>query len=265
MRYAYILFLTLIIVVSSCKQSDPIEKVFQQVWSDEFDGNELDLNKWEIQLGNGAQYGLTDWGNNEEQYYQEDNVSVSLGNLWITSRAESVGGYNFTSGRIRSLNKADFKYGKIEASIRFDDTPGLWHAFWMLPSDPVDSWPISGEIDILEYVGNQPNEIFNTVHFADGLGNHRWIGLEYPFFTSEFHLYAVEWDENSITWFIDGEERFQVLRNNDLISATWPFDAEFHMLLNTAVGGNLGGDVNTQSFQTDKFMQVDFVRVYQAL
>ncbi len=266
MKYSYILFLTIVLGASSCKQSDPIEKVYQQVWSDEFDGTELDLSKWDIQLGNGAQYGILNWGNNEEQYYQEDNVEVSDGKLLIKARAEAVGGYEYTSGRIRSLNSGDFKYGKMEASIRMASTPGLWHAFWMLPSEPSDSWPVSGEIDIMEFVGNRPNEIFNTIHFADSQGNHRQLGELEGFFPSPiFHKYAVEWDENSITWFLDDVETYKVLRNNDLISATWPFDAEFHLLLNTAIGGNLGGDVNSQALQSEKLLEVEYIRVYQTI
>ncbi len=253
----------MVLAFTECKQSDPVEKTMQLVWSDEFEGNELDLNNWEIQTGNGQQYGLWNWGNNEEQWYQADNVTVSNGRLLIKAIQETIGNYEYTSGRIRSLNKADFKYGRIEASIKMAATAGLWHAFWMLPSSEDASWPTTGEIDIMEYVGNKPNELFTTIHLADQFGNHRIVGEQAPFTPTGFHIYAVEWDENAIRWFIDEVEVYNVDRNEPNVSATWPFDAEFHMLLNTAVGGNLGGNVDAQALSLPKFMEVEYVRVYQ--
>ncbi len=252
--------------MSSCKQSDPVESVMQLVWSDEFEGTELDPNKWEVQTGNGSQFGLWNWGNNEEQWYTENNISFSNGNLLIRAQAETIGDYDYTSARIRTLNKGDFKYGRVEASIRMAATPGLWHAFWMLPSSENSSWPETGEIDIMEYVGNRSDEIFNTIHYADAFGNHNFIGDLEPFPPSlDFHIYAIEWDENSIKWFLDDVLTFSIDRNDDRISATWPFDAEFHLLLNTAVGGNLGGDVSASDLQSPKFMEVEYVRVFQAI
>lgn len=252
------------LLFAACEQSDPpaIEQVL--VWSDEFEDTALDTSKWEIMLGDGSNYGLWRWGNNEDQYYTANNVSLSNGMLRIRAEADSIAGYGYTSARIRSLNSGDFKYGKVEASIRMDPTAGLWHAFWMLPSNPVDPWPISGEIDIMEYVGNQPNELLTTVHFADAFGNRNQLGSSQPFVNDNaFHLYAMEWDENKITWYQDSTEVYSVLRSNDQIGATWPFDAKFHVLLNTAVGGNLGGAIDVQAMQTPRYMDVEYVRVYQ--
>lgn len=260
-----ILILTLgLLCLVKCKQSDPIKKDYTIVWQDEFDGQELDESKWEYQLGDGSQYGLWRWGNNEDQYYRKENVSIVNGVLRIKAIREDFANYQFTSARIRSLGKGDFKYGKIEASIRMANTGGLWHAFWMLPSHPNSSWPISGEIDIMEYVGNSPNEVLNTIHFADQAGNHNQSGAPTPIqFDNAFHLYSVEWDENKITWFRDSLETYSVLRSSEVLNKTWPFDAEFHLLLNTAVGGNLGGSIDVQGLQKPKYMEVDFVRVYQ--
>lgn len=234
------------------------------VWADEFNGEQLDESKWEYQLGDGSQYGLWRWGNNEEQFYKKENVSVSNGKLLIKAVREDVGDYKFTSARIRSLNKGDFKYGRMEASIRMANTNGLWHAFWMLPSNPNEGWPISGEIDVMEYVGNTADQILNYIHFADVNDNHRSLGNStFINYDNNFHQYAVEWDENQIVWFLDSAETFKVQRTNDVIAATWPFDAKFHLLLNTAVGGNLGGNIDVQGLQKPKFMEVDYVRVYQ--
>jgi len=253
-----------IILFNNCRQSDPLVTKYNLVWEDNFNGTSLDLSKWEHMIGDGSRYGLYRWGNNEEQYYRENNVSVSSGTLKIGAIAESFGGLDFTSGRIRSLNKGDFKYGKIEASMRMSNSGGLWHAFWMLPTNPSEGWPISGEIDIMEFVGNRSSEIFNTIHFADNLGNRRQLGdLEPIVYDNLFHKYTIEWDANKITWFLDDVQSFQVLRTNSQVSATWPFDAEFHLLLNVAVGGNLGGNVDNAALRTAKFMEVDYVKVYQ--
>jgi beta-glucanase (GH16 family) len=250
--------------LGACKQSDPIIKEYELVWSDEFNGTELDLSKWEVQLGDGADYGLWRWGNNEAQYYKRDNVSVSGGTLKIKAVREDIKGYEFSSGRIRTLKKGDFKYGKMEASMKMDNAGGLWHAFWMLPTNPAKRWPFSGEIDILEYVGNLPDRVLNYIHFADVSDNHRSLGGE-AFITIDdaFHKYAIEWDENQIVWYRDDKETYRVLRTSSELLNTWPFNSEFHLLLNTAVGGNLGGTINFQGLQAPKFMEVEYVRVYQ--
>ena len=261
-----ILLILLAFTFFNCKQSDPIKTEFTLVWEDQFSGSEIDTDKWEFQIGDGANYGLWRWGNNEEQYYRKENARVSNGKLLIKAVAEEFENYQYTSARMRTKGKADFKYGKIEAMIRMADTQGLWHAFWLLPSNPSQNWPMSGEIDIMEYVGNSPQEILNTLHFADNFNNHQYIGTPTEFMDdNQFHLYGVEWDENKIVWYLDNEETFRVIRSNPSISNTWPFDAEFHILLNTAVGGNLGGTVDALSLSAPKYMEVDYVKVYQKL
>ena len=115
---AILITLSIIFFNTGCKQSDPIETQYTLVWSDDFNGTELDENKWDIQLGDGSDYGLWQWGNNEAQYYKAENIEVNGGFLKIKAIAEDFAGYDYTSGRIRSLNSGDFKYGRIEASIR---------------------------------------------------------------------------------------------------------------------------------------------------
>ena len=116
----------------------------------------------------------------------------------------------------------------------------------------------------MELVGNNPGVILQTLHFANQSGNHAMLGSEYAMATSSgFHRYALEWDENKVKWYIDDLEVFSVLRSNPSIQNTWPFDAEFHLLLNTAVGGNLGGNIDAQALQTPQYMDVEYVRVYQ--
>ncbi len=252
------------LLIFSCHQSEPEVTDYKLVWEDQFSGNELDHDKWEYQIGDGSSYGLWKWGNNESQYYKKDNVSLKNGLLRIKAIAEKEQNYNYTSARIRTKGLADFFHGKIEASIKMDNTKGLWHAFWLLPSNPVEDWPMSGEIDIMEYVGNSPNEILNTVHFADDFNNHRYTGANSEFSNdNDFHKYSIEWDENKIVWYLDEKETFRILSSDPNISNNWPFNANFHILLNTAIGGNLGGEIDSISLLDPKFMEVDYVKVYQ--
>ena len=127
---------------------------WQLVWSDEFDGSALDSGNWEVQTGDGSQYGLTRWGNDELQWYTPDNLVVEDGILRVEARSEQVqAGFPYTSGRVRSLGKLDFQYGRVEARIRSASGKGLWSAFWMLPSDDrFGGWASGGEIDIMEVV-----------------------------------------------------------------------------------------------------------------
>lgn len=259
-----ILMIPALALMFGCEQSDPPQLEMELVWADEFDGTELDESKWECMIGDGSDYGLWQWGNNEEQWYKKENALVENGLLKIKVKKETVGNYDYTSARIRSKENGDFKYGRVEASIRMANTGGLWHAFWMLPTSPTENWPMSGEIDIMEYVGNKPLEVLNTVHYADRNNNHTFVGQPWPHPNDfNFHIYAMEWNENKITWFVDGTETYSVKRTMEPLVHTWPFDAEFHILLNTAVGGNLGGTVDATSLLTPKYMEVDYVRVYQ--
>ncbi|MFI4873648.1 MAG: family 16 glycosylhydrolase, partial [Phycisphaerales bacterium JB061] len=122
------------ILLGSCVQA---QAPFQLVFADEFDGTQLDTNIWEYMIGNGHNYGLAGWGNNESQYYTDlpSNVSVADGKLTITARQQSYMGYNYTSARIRTQNNLDIKYGKIEARMKLPSTQGIWPAFWMLPTN----------------------------------------------------------------------------------------------------------------------------------
>ena len=261
---AYILIVQCAFWIGSCQQSDPPVGVYELIWNDEFSGNDVDAQNWEIQIGDGSDYGIWRWGNNESQYYRAENISVEDGKLSIKAIKEDHAGYAYTSGRLRTLDRKDFKYGKIEARIKMSNAEGLWHAFWLLPSNPDQSWPISGEIDIMEYVGNAPEEIINTVHYADQNNNHRYTGhtFEYPN-DDAFHLYTLEWSPTQISWFFDSEETFVLYKSDIAIEDKWPFDDPFHILLNTAVGGNLGGSIDAEQLNSAQYMEVEYVRVYE--
>ncbi|NMP16368.1 family 16 glycosylhydrolase [Thalassotalea sp. Y01] len=249
------------------------------VWSDEFDGTSLNMENWNIETGDGSQYGLVGWGNNELQWYQQDNITVSDGNLVITAKQEAAGGYNYTSGRMRSDGKVDVQYGRIEARIKVPAGQGFWPAFWMLPTDSqYGGWASGGEIDILEVFSateDNNNDAHGTVHF----------GMAWPLnvFTSasagqpvldDYHVYAVEWEQDEIRWYMDD------LHYATITSDAWwsyyykdqetgyvgdsaaPFNQPFHVLLNLAVGGNLPGSPDEDT-EFPSALMVDYVRVYE--
>ncbi|MCX2744139.1 family 16 glycosylhydrolase [Mangrovivirga sp. M17] len=231
------------------------------VWADEFEGTTLDLNKWSYQIGDGCAESICGWGNNELQSYQEANVTLSNGQLHITAKKERIRGKQYTSGRIRTLNKGDFTYGRFEALIKLPSGAGLWPAFWMLPTDEVyGGWPTSGEIDIMEFVGANPDETLGYMHYG---ATHQYQGTTYKLhngtFPEGFHEFAIEWEPNEVRWYVDGV-LFQTKTDADLSPEIWPFNERFHMLLNVAVGGNLGGEVDDSIFPAT--MDVEYVRVY---
>lgn len=244
----------------------------QLVWSDEFDGTALNENNWSYMLGDGSQYGNPGWGNNEWQYYtsRPENVFVSNGELHIVARQESFAGFNYTSARLRTLNKADFLYGRIEGRIKLPSTKGIWPAFWMLPTEsPLGGWASSGEIDIMESV-NLADTVYGTIHYGgpwpdnQHSGGTRIDGIDY---SQDFHVYAVEWTPQFIRWYVDGAPYYTRVASNWYSTAApdddnAPFDHPFHILLNVAVGGNFPGYPDGSS-QFPQEMVVDWVRVYQ--
>jgi beta-glucanase (GH16 family) len=234
------------------------------IWADEFTGTSLDLAKWSYQIGDGCSEGICGWGNNELQYYQSSNVTVSNGQLHITAKKERVQSKQYTSGRIRTINKGDWTYGRFEARIKLPYGQGLWPAFWMLPTDQVyGGWPQSGEIDIMEFVAATPDHVLGTIHYGDPYPNNKNQGANFYLnsgnFPDAFHDFAIEWEAGIIRWFVD-DILFLTKTSQDLAPYNWPFDQRFHFLINMAVGGNLGGPVDNSIFP--KTLDVEYVRVY---
>lgn len=227
------------------------------VWADEFDIDGLPCSaNWTYDLGTGD----NGWGNGELQYYTDrpENAVVESGLLKITAIAEPFQGSDYTSARIRSENLYEFTYGRVEIRAKLADGGGTWPALWMLGAN-FDSvgWPTCGEIDIMEYRGNQPNVIHATVHYpgnsgADGVTDTTFI----QDVAADFHIYELEWDENNIIFSVDGEVYHTV--PND---ASLPFNLDFFLIMNVAMGGTFGGDVDPGFTQAT--MEVDYVRVYQ--
>lgn len=231
---------------------------FVLVWEDEFEGSSLDLNNWNHEVNcNGG-------GNNELQCYTSstDNVSVADGKLTITAIEEDYLGHDYTSGRINTTGKFSFKYGKVEASLKLPYGQGMWPAFWMLPEDWVyGGWPNSGEIDIMELVGHEPNKVHGTVHTGPP---YNYLGNSYTLpsgdFSDDFHVFGVEWEENEIRWYVDGNLYSTLTPSN--IGPWAPFQEEFHLLLNVAVGGNWPGSPNASTV-FPQTMEAEWVRVYE--
>ncbi|MDF3035155.1 MAG: hypothetical protein K0S28_429 [Paucimonas sp.] len=235
-------------------------------FADEFNGTALDTTKWEIQTGDGCSYGICGWGNNELQSYQAANLTVANGILTITAKKQRVGAKSYTSGRIRTLNKGgQWTHGRFEARIKTPKGSGMWPAFWMLPANTNVSWPASGEIDIQETTGQKHMITSGVIHYGSSNANHQWLGSEIfkqpDSWADAFHTYAVHWSPNKISWYVD-DMLFATRTPADLSnSADWTFENyKYYLILNMAVGGNLGGKVDDTALP--QTLQVDHVRVY---
>jgi beta-glucanase (GH16 family) len=227
------------------------------VWSDEFDTpGSPDASKWSFNMGTGS----GGWGNNELEYYtnRTDNAIVSNGTLKIIAKKETYSGSAYTSARMVTQNLFSFKYGKIEVRAKLPVGVGTWPAIWMLGNNiSTVSWPACGEIDIMEERGSELNKIYGTLHYptqanVNGDGSNTTIATA----TSEFHRYAAIWSATSIQLLID-DVVFYTLPN----TSSLPFNQNFFVILNLAMGGNFAGavDPNFSSAQ----MEIDYVRVYQ--
>ena len=236
------------------------------VWSDEFTAPEIDESKWSYDIGTGD-WG---WGNGEAQYYTNNanNSFIENGNLVIQALLQNYGGANYTSARMVTKNQGDWKYGRIEVRAKLPGGVGTWPAIWMLPTDWIyGGWPYSGEIDIMEHVGFDPNVIHGTAHTEV---YNWWNGVPPPegtiyinSATSSFHDYTLEWDEDYLKWYVDDVHYFTYENDQGGNYATWPFDQRFHLLLNIAIGGTWGGQQGIDDSIFPVRLEVDYVRVYQ--
>ena len=239
------------------------------VWEDNFTQASLDSSAWEVQTGDGCDQGagMCGWGNSELQNYQADNISLANGILTIEARKQRIKSTQYTSGRIRTANmpnSGEWAFGRFEARMKFPDGQGMWPAFWMLPTNPTQGWPMSGEIDIFESVGQSANTAYGTIHYGqpwpDNAHQGGQIIMQPGKWSDGFHTYAVEWEQDEIRWYVDNM-LYSVKTASDVAPEDWPFDGRnnFHFILNLAVGGTWGGSVDDSVLPQQ--MQVDFVRV----
>ncbi|MEL7535065.1 MAG: glycoside hydrolase family 16 protein, partial [Bacteroidota bacterium] len=225
-----------------------------RVWSDEFDGNSIDMSNWTHEVGD-------EWFNNELQAYSADPIysSVADGKLSITAREENG---SYTSARMITQDKYEFQYGRIDIRAKLPKGQGIWPALWMLGANINEvSWPQCGEIDIMELVGHEPNVTHGTAHYDNNGHQYRGSGktLDSGEFADQFHVFSVIWTRESLSWYLDGES-FLTFREEDIDG--FPFNAPYFFIMNVAVGGDWPGnpDASTVFPQT---MEIDYLRVFQ--
>ncbi len=240
---------------------------YRLVWSDEFDyEGKPDETKWAYNTGAGG------WGNNELQYYTDDgNAWVEDSRLFIELRKEAKESSDYTSARLVTKGKAEWTYGKIEICAKLPSGLGTWPALWMMPAeDTYGSWPVSGEIDIMEHVGYDQGTVHGTIHtesYNHNKNTQKYNTISLPDCSEAFHVYAVEWLPDKLIFSVDGEEYF-TYKPTDYVtnptSSEWPFDKDMYLILNLAFGGNWGGSKGIDEELESACMEVDYVRVYQS-
>ncbi|MCX2573757.1 glycerophosphodiester phosphodiesterase family protein [Pedobacter sandarakinus] len=241
----------------------PVAIGWKLKWNDEFNDAGLALSKnWSYDVGGKG------WGNNELQYYTDAdsaNAVVKKGNLNITVAKQAKESNAYTSARLVTKNKFDFKYGRIEVRALLPKGRGLWPAIWALPTEwKYGGWPKSGEIDIMEHVGYEPDSVYGTVH-TEKFNHviHTQVGKAVKINPYDaYHVYAVEWFEDRMDFFVD-DQKYLSFKNTGKGPADWPFDQQFHIILNVAVGGGWGGKKGVDDAIFPATMKVDYVRVYQ--
>lgn len=261
LKLTYILLLVLL--QSACAVKHSVFKVHKNpIFEDNFNATQLDTTKWNIAVNNKG------GGNQELQYYtnRSQNIQIKNGKLHLNALKENYKDRQYTSARINTKNKFSFKYGRVNVRGKVCNGKGLWPAFWLLPThEKYGKWPLSGEIDIMEVLGNYPDTLFGTLHYADTLGkriyqsgkkiNHKKNG-----YAGKFHTYSIVWQQNTITWLCDNVPYYTVTKNS-ILPNHYPFNQEFYLIINFAIGGNWPGKPD------DKYLPaqliVDKISVYQ--
>lgn len=249
-------------------RESPTANGWKLIWSDEFNYNGLpDSTKWNYETGGHG------WGNNEKQYYLEkslENSVVKNGILKIIAQKKEYKDLSYTSAKLTTYNKLKLQYGKIEVMAKLPKGKGNWPAIWMLPESlqkKEENWPLCGEIDIMEHVGNNPDVVHSSLHSQ--LYNHIKRTQITHFeklrdLCESFHRYGIEWTKQGIKFFIDEKLFFETHKGENGRNTSnegWPFDKPFYLILNLAIGGNWGGEIDDSIFPNE--MQIDFVRIYQ--
>ncbi|MBV7335120.1 family 16 glycosylhydrolase [Chloroflexi bacterium TSY] len=255
---------------------DPGPSGWSMVWSEEFNepaGTPPNPEFWTYEIGDVTPDGKNGWGNDELQYYTDDLANAAtdgLGNMVLTVRQDDgsrscyYGPCEYTSARLISWRKAEFAYGRIESRILVPQGGGIWPAFWSLGTDiDLVSWPQTGEIDFMEFVGRLPNEIFGTIH-GPGYSGGASFGNVYDFgepVFNDYHTFAIEWEPDLIRWYVD-DILYHTATPTDVAPNEWVFNDPVFLLLNVAIGGNFGGAVDP-NISLPQSMAVDYIRVYQ--
>jgi beta-glucanase (GH16 family) len=245
------------------------------LWSEEFadhHGGELSADTWNFDIGDGAAAGLVGWGNNELEYYTKDSVSISDNLLITAERITPDSGLNcyygpaqWKSGKIHTAGKIGFKYGRLQIQAKMPSGVGVWPALWLLGANLLDgvAWPHCGEIDILENTGAHPYQVQGTIHGDGYFGENGLTKIMQSTTTlsSNFHTYAIEWTADWIKWFFD-DLCYNTINRQDVESQgkPWPFNQEFYLIMNLAIGGWFAGDVDPQLDSAQ--LQVKSIKYY---
>lgn len=235
----------------------------QMVWSDEFNGTSLTTTDWNYETGGGG------WGNNELENYTSgtNNAYLENGNLVIEAKKENLGAENYTSARLTTKGKRKFTYAKVEIRAKLPVAKGIWPALWMLGENiNTVSWPSCGEIDMMEEIGEvQPSKVYGTAHWGTSSATHLSSGGSYSLpagsFADSFHVFTLDWTADKMQWSVDGTKYYEVTRQQ-VTGGNYPFDKDFFIILNLAVGGSWPGNPTSATTFPQK-MYVDYVRVYQ--
>lgn len=261
------LLTVLAIIVSGCESDDTQvvttrDNIFMQ---DEFDVDGApNSDIWGFDIGNGP--GGDGWGNQELQYYtnRSENVEVQNGFLLITARQEDFKGSAFTSARLMTQNRIERQYGRFEARMRLPFGQGIWPAFWMLGADiDTNPWPAAGEIDIMEYRGQEPTIVLGSVHgpgYSGGDAITKSYEIPNDRFDTGFHVFGIEWGPNFVNYYVDDVLYNQITPAD--VTGEWVFDKPFFILINLAVGGTFVGSPNNETIFPQTLL-VDYVRVYE--
>lgn len=235
---------------------------YDLIWSDDFTTEKLDLKKWTYDLGQG----INGWGNAENQVYtdSEENCFINKDSLIIRGKGSAQKGY--TSARITTREKASWTYGRFEIKVKIPKGRGTWPAIWMLPDDLFEgkNWPLCGEIDIMEHIGRRPGEVHFSLH--SDVNNHRKENQITSVSTVEnlfedFHLFRMDWDAKGFSFYMDGELMAEFSKGEKNGEREWPFDKPFHLVINLALGGYWGGDMDDSVLPAD--FAIQYVKVYE--
>ncbi len=258
---------SLTIITGCVDETQTVVTLNTPVLSEEFDTDGApDPALWSYELGDGTEQGIAGWGNNELQYYTDrpENVTVQNGFLVITAREESFEGSPYTSARLITKDKFEQAYGRFEARMRLPWGQGLWPAFWMLGADIDENpWPGAGEIDIMEYRGQEPNTVLGSVHgpgYSAGESITKSFILENDRFDTGFHVFGIEWAPDYVNFYVDDVLYNQITPAD--VPGEWVFDKPFYILVNLAVGGTFVGSPNAET-EFPQTMLVDYVRVFK--
>lgn len=234
---------------------------YELFWEDNFDTDGApDPDKWTYDLGTGS----NGWGNRESQFYTKrpENVQISNGTLKIIAKREDHEGSEFTSARLKTEGKFEFTYGKVEVRAKLPSGGGTWPAIWMLGADiATKSWPACGEMDIMEHVGNNQNVVQSAVHSPSSFGNTQNKGeTKVDGVADDFHLYQLEWTAEELRFGVDGNN-YYTYAPEVIDDETFPFRKDFFLILNVAMGGGLGGEIDPVFREST--MEVDYVKVFK--